>query len=84
VCQYLRDRSADHDGPSASASLGWAIAGRARSKLEHLVEELGLGEVEILTADADDDASLAELASSTVAVIATVRVSLASRLGCQN
>jgi short subunit dehydrogenase-like uncharacterized protein len=68
VCRYLKKRSEDYD-------LRWAIAGRSKAKLEALIDREGLGrDVAVLIADSDDEASLAELAKSTTAMITTVAI----------
>jgi short subunit dehydrogenase-like uncharacterized protein len=56
--------------PSAKG-LRWGLAGRDRQKLEALRAELGRPELELLVADADDDAALSALAARTRVVCTT-------------
>lgn len=52
--------------------LRWAVAGRSASKLKSICAHMGALQVPVLTADASDDAALAELCSSTKVLISTV------------
>jgi short subunit dehydrogenase-like uncharacterized protein len=66
VAEYLAKR-VDPDGPR------WALAGRDPARLESVHEEIGAGShVPILTADAGDAASMAELANNAEVVLTTV------------
>ena len=66
VAEYLAHRIGE-DGPR------WALAGRDPAKLERVHAEIGAGaNVPILTADAADADSMAELARSTAVVLTTV------------
>jgi short subunit dehydrogenase-like uncharacterized protein len=55
----------------APKGLRWAVAGRNKAKLEAVREDLGI-DLDLLHADVDDPASLAEVASSARVVISTV------------
>lgn len=66
LCRYLSERYRDSD------ELTWAIAGRNRSKLENLRDELGQPDLPLITADATDPASLQQLCATTRVVISTV------------
>jgi short subunit dehydrogenase-like uncharacterized protein len=55
----------------APAGLRWAIAGRSREKLEQVRSRLGIPGVDILIAEADDQAACARLAASTRVVLST-------------
>ncbi len=68
VAEYLRDRY------GVGKELRWAIAGRNEVKLEELKHDLGsdCAELPVLTADSHDEASLRQLAKSTLVVITTV------------
>ncbi|MFC0625587.1 saccharopine dehydrogenase family protein [Kribbella deserti] len=63
--------TAEYLAKFAPAELKWALAGRNRTKLEAVRDELGLS-VDLLEADVTDPESLAKLAASTGAVITTV------------
>lgn len=65
VAEYLAS------APSAKG-LRWAIAGRNRDKLDRVRTELGLGDIEMLTGDAKDPASLRAIAGKTNVVCTTV------------
>ena len=66
VTQYLARKQAS----SPEEPFLWAIAGRSKSKLEHLKDTVGLPLLEILIADSDDAASLDALCQQTLVVIA--------------
>lgn len=53
-------------------SVKWAIAGRSLSKLEKVSSEGGLSGIELITADAKDEAALAAMAARTNVVVSTV------------
>lgn len=67
LCHYLAEESRDPD-------LAWAMAGRSKSKLNHV--RLGLGkphaEIRCLVAEADDESALRRLCLQTRVVISTV------------
>lgn len=50
----------------------WALAGRSREKLEAAREKLGAAHVDIIVADAADEASLRQMARSAKVVLTTV------------
>jgi len=68
VVEYLLGRY------GINGDLHWAIAGRSKSKLEALKDELGgeAGELTALTADSHDSQSLNTLASQAHVIISTV------------
>jgi short subunit dehydrogenase-like uncharacterized protein len=67
VAEYLGQRYGD------DSDLKWALAGRDEEKLKAVREEIGVAEsVPVLTANADDPASLKALAARTRVVITTV------------
>ena len=51
MTRYMHEQFAD-------GSIRWAIAGRSKSKLETLSKEAGLSGIEMLVADAGDEAAL--------------------------
>ncbi|NNE58210.1 MAG: saccharopine dehydrogenase [Hellea sp.] len=53
-------------------SIKWAIAGRSQSKLEKLSADTGLSGIEMIVADAHDEAALAVMAARTNVVVSTV------------
>jgi short subunit dehydrogenase-like uncharacterized protein len=65
LCRHLVERH------GTTGSLRWAIAGRSAAKLDSVAASTG-AEVERIVADAQDEAALAELASSARVVISTV------------
>jgi short subunit dehydrogenase-like uncharacterized protein len=66
VARYLAERS------SAMPRLRWAIAGRARAKLEQLHAELGREDVGIVLADVADRPSIDAMVASAKLVLTTV------------
>ncbi|WP_420434901.1 saccharopine dehydrogenase family protein [Hyphobacterium sp.] len=67
VAEYL-DRTYRGD-----ATVKWAMAGRSRAKLESVRDEMGISpDVDLITADAGDPASLKAMAGSAKVVITTV------------
>ena len=73
LCRYLLDEFGTTTNPGARA-LNWAIAGRSRTKLDALVATLGASAkgIEVIVADAADDAALAVMCANTKVVISTV------------
>ena len=65
VTQYMHDRYGD-------GAVGWAIAGRSRSKLEDVARSVGLPDIEMIVADAADEAALQQMCARTKVVISTV------------
>lgn len=53
-------------------SIRWAIAGRSRDKLQKLSETIGLSGIEMLVADASDEAALEAICARTRVVVSTV------------
>ncbi|NNC37936.1 MAG: saccharopine dehydrogenase [Acidimicrobiales bacterium] len=53
-------------------AIKWAIAGRSQEKLEKLSADTGLKDIEIITADAKDEAALTAMCARTNVVISTV------------
>ncbi|GAA0734113.1 saccharopine dehydrogenase family protein [Sphingomonas japonica] len=66
VAEYLARSHGD-------GSLSWAMAGRSLSKLEEVRDQIGApGDIALLTANADDPASLRAMAARTRVVLTTV------------
>lgn len=65
LTRYMHEQFSD-------GSIKWAIAGRSQSKLDALSKEIGLSDVEMLIADAGDEAALTALCARTKVVISTV------------
>jgi short subunit dehydrogenase-like uncharacterized protein len=65
MTRYMSEKFSD-------GSVSWAIAGRSEQKLKTLREEVGLADLEIIVADAKDEAALAALCARTKVVISTV------------
>ncbi len=63
---------AEYLAASYPSGVRWAMAGRSESKLIEVRDELNLGEIPIVVADAALASSLAEMAARTKAVITTV------------
>ena len=53
-------------------SIRWAIAGRSQDKLQKLSETIGLSGIEMLVADASDEAALEAICARTRVVVSTV------------
>ena len=68
LCQYLTDTY------GVDGELKWAAAGRSETKLQQVKEDLGskADKLALITADANDDASLEALCANTAVVISTV------------
>ena len=68
LCQYLTDTY------GVDGELKWAAAGRSETKLQQVKEALGskADKLALITADANDDASLEALCANTAVVISTV------------
>lgn len=66
LCRYLAERFG-HDG-----ELKWAAAGRSRAKLESVRADIGLPQLALIEADANDEASLEVMCADTRAVVSTV------------
>lgn len=65
VARYLAQRTPE-------PGVRWAVAGRDRSKLQALVEELGLPELPIVVADSNDPQSLEAMAAASRVICTTV------------
>ncbi len=68
VAEYLQGRKASDDG------LRWAVAGRSRTKLERVLDNLKVspGAVPVLIADSDDSESLEAIAARSSVILTTV------------
>ncbi|WP_213271344.1 saccharopine dehydrogenase NADP-binding domain-containing protein [Hyphomonas sp.] len=53
-------------------AIKWAIAGRSRSKLEKLSQDIGLSGIELIVADASDEAALKAMSARTKVIVSTV------------
>lgn len=56
----------------ADGSIRWAIAGRSKSKLETLSRQAGLSGIEMLVADAGDEAALKAMCARAKVIVSTV------------
>ncbi|MEP3421640.1 MAG: saccharopine dehydrogenase NADP-binding domain-containing protein [Erythrobacter sp.] len=65
ITQYMHDQFND-------GSISWAIAGRSQSKLQQVSDEIGLNGVEMIVADASDEAALTALCDRTKVIMSTV------------
>lgn len=65
MTRYMHEQFSD-------GSVKWAIAGRSQSKLESVSQEIGLNDIEMIIADAQDEAALSALCSRTKVVVSTV------------
>ncbi|MGJ8560402.1 MAG: saccharopine dehydrogenase family protein [Litorimonas sp.] len=65
MTRYMSEKFSD-------GSTRWAIAGRSKTKLETLSEDVGLTDIEIIVADATDEAALQAMCARTKVVISTV------------
>jgi len=65
VTRYMHKQFAD-------GSIKWAIAGRSLSKLEQVRDAIGLSGIELIVADAADDAALRQMCAQTNVVMSTV------------
>ena len=65
MTRYMHEQFAD-------GSVKWAIAGRSQSKLEAVSGDIGLQDIEMLVADAHDEAALSALCARTNVVVSTV------------
>ncbi|WP_340586898.1 saccharopine dehydrogenase family protein [Erythrobacter alti] len=59
-------------GHCSDGSVRWAIAGRSRSKLQKLSDDIGLAGVELIVADATDEAALRAMCEQAKVVMSTV------------
>lgn len=65
ITRYMHSQFAD-------GAISWAIAGRSLSKLEGLRDSVGLTGVELIVADAQDEAALSRMCTRTRVVMSTV------------
>jgi len=65
MTRYMHEQFGD-------GSIRWAIAGRSQSKLQKLSETIGLTGIEMLVADAGDEAALKAMCARTKVVVSTV------------
>jgi short subunit dehydrogenase-like uncharacterized protein len=65
MTRYMHEQFSD-------GSVSWAIAGRSESKLKKLSEDTGLSDIEIILADANDEAALQAMCARGKVVISTV------------
>jgi short subunit dehydrogenase-like uncharacterized protein len=65
ITRYMKEQFAD-------GSIRWAIAGRSLAKLQSVSEAVGLSGVEMIVADAADEAALRKMCARTSVVMSTV------------
>lgn len=65
MTRYMNEQFAD-------GSIKWAIAGRSETKLKKLSEDTGLSGIEIIVADAHDEAALKSMCDRGKVIISTV------------
>ncbi len=65
ITRYMHEQFAD-------GSIVWAIAGRSRSKLQVVSDAIGLSGVEMIVADAADEAALRQMCAQTTVIMSTV------------
>jgi short subunit dehydrogenase-like uncharacterized protein len=65
MVRYMHEQFGD-------GSIKWAIAGRSRSKLEKLSQDIGLSGIELIVADASDEAALKAMSARTKVIVSTV------------
>ncbi len=65
VTRYMHEQFGD-------GTLRWAIAGRSAKKLQQVSDEIGLSGIEMIVADAADEAALQDICARTSVVISTV------------
>ncbi len=65
ITRYMHQHFAD-------GSITWAIAGRSLSKLQSVRDAIGLTGVELIVADAEDEAALTQMCARTKVVMSTV------------
>jgi len=65
ITRYMHEQFAD-------GSIVWAIAGRSRSKLQHISDAIGLSGVEMIVADAADESALRQMCAQTTVLMSTV------------
>lgn len=65
ITRYMHEQFAD-------GSIVWAIAGRSLSKLQNVSDAIGLSGVEMIVADAADEAALRQMCAQTTVIMSTV------------
>lgn len=65
ITRYMKDQFAD-------GAIVWAIAGRSHSKLQQVSDRIGLSGIDMIVADAADDAALQQMCAQTKVVMSTV------------
>lgn len=65
ITRYMHEQFAD-------GSIRWAIAGRSAAKLKQVSDEVGLSGIDMLVADASDEAALKTLCERTTVMMSTV------------
>lgn len=65
LIRYMHEQFSD-------GSVKWAIAGRSQGKLKKLSDDIGLSGIEMIVADARDEAALQAMCARTKVVISTV------------
>ena len=68
LCKYI----VDNFNAEGKETLRWAIAGRSNSKLEEVKQRVGLSNIAILVADANDEDALRDLCIQTKVIVSTV------------
>jgi short subunit dehydrogenase-like uncharacterized protein len=65
ITRYMHEQFAD-------GSIKWAIGGRSQAKLQTLSDDVGLSGIEMIIADASDEAALQAMCDRTAVVMSTV------------
>ena len=65
IARYMHEQFSD-------GSIKWAIAGRSQAKLQQVSDDIGLSDIEIIVADATDEAALQAMCARTMVVMSTV------------
>ncbi|PCJ43070.1 MAG: saccharopine dehydrogenase [Moraxellaceae bacterium] len=68
LCQYLKDNF----NIEGKETLRWAMAGRSKNKLEQVKQTVGLSDITIFIADAEDANALRDLCTQTKVIVSTV------------
>ena len=68
LCKYM----ADNFNVEGKDALRWAIAGRSKNKLEEVKQHVGLSDIAVHVADANDEAALRDLCIQTRVIVSTV------------
>ncbi|MEO0906047.1 MAG: saccharopine dehydrogenase NADP-binding domain-containing protein [Pseudomonadota bacterium] len=70
ITRYMHEQYGD--GSAADGSVSWAIAGRSKAKLEEVSAKVGLNNVDIIVADAADEAALQKMCDAAKVIMSTV------------